>query len=436
VFILSDPVQKELKLMSSLNLKKRAVITGIGIISPNGTGKEKFWRATLAGKSGVRHITSFDASCFPSRVAGIVEDFDPAQYMDAKSVKRTSRSVHFAVAATKMAIEDAGLNKTEVQSPETHIIFGSGPALWDVVAPAIERYHEGGWRNMRNLNLLNQLSHFPTSFTVKTLGITGQSLTIKTMCTAAINCLGIASSRIVNGEAKIVLTGSAEATVNELAFANFSTIDALTKSNDRPEKASRPFDAMRDGGVLSEGAAVLVLEEAEAALLRGAEILGEIVGYSSVSEFNLNGGENLRQSECEKHFLAIKRAIENAEIDPAQIDYISSCAPSDKELDVAETDAIKRLFGKRAYRIPINSIRSMIGNVPAAGGAIQVAAALLTIRDGIIPPTINYEIPDPECDLDYVPNCARRANVKTVLVNTHGIGGNASSLIVRKFPSR
>ena len=422
--------------MHDNNFKKRAVITGMGVISPNGTGKEKFWRATVDGKSGVRYITSFDASVFPSRVAGIVEDFDPAQYMDTKLVKRTSRSVHFAVAATKMAINDAALDKIQVQSPETHIILGSGPALWDVIVIAIDRYREGGWRKMRNLTLLNQLSHFPTNVTVKTLGITGQSLTIKPMCTAAINCLGISRSRIKTGEAKTIFTGSAEATVNELAFANFSTIDALTKSNDPPEKASRPFDAKRDGGVLSEGAAVLVVEEAQAAIDRGADILGEIVGYSSVSEFNLDGDEDLRQSESEKHLLSMKRVLEDAEMNPEEIDHISSCAPSDKALDAAESDAIKQIFGKRAYQIPISSIRSMIGNIPAAGGAIQVAAALLTIRDGIIPPTINYEHPDPDCDLDYVPNRARKADVKTVLINTHGIGGNAASLIVRKFPQK
>jgi 3-oxoacyl-[acyl-carrier-protein] synthase II len=411
--------------------KRRVVITGIGVVAPNGVGIENFWDSLVHGRSGLRKITHFDASSYPSQVAGDVKDFNPLDYMSPKSARRMDRFAQFAVACTRMALDDAKIDISNNSSNQIGISLAS--ALGGI--PAAEEQHsifiEKGLKRVDPLLATKLFLGAATSQVSIEFGIKGHSNTIAGACSAGTDSIGYAFYAIEHNLADIMIAGGAEAPLAPLTFGAFCQIGALSTKNGDPTRASRPFDRERDGFVMSEGAGVLILEDLENALGRGIPIYAEVLGYGTTNDaYNmvkpLPDGEQGRR--------AIQLALQNAGIKPNDVDYINAHGSSTPLNDKIETKIIKEVFGEYAYKIPISSIKSMIGHTLGAAGAIEAIASVLTIKHQYIPPTINYEIQDPECDLDYVPNRGRSAFVNIVLTNSYGFGGKNSAIILRKFP--
>jgi beta-ketoacyl-acyl-carrier-protein synthase II len=411
--------------------KKRVVITGIGVIAPNGVGIENFWDSLVHGSSGVRKITHFDASSYPSQVAGEVKDFNPLDYMSPKSARRMDRFAQFAVACTRMALDDAKIDISNNSSDQIGISLAS--ALGGM--PAAEEQHsiflEKGLKRVDPLLATKLFLGAATSQVSIEFGIKGHSNTIAGACSAGTDSVGYASYAIEHNLADIMIAGGAEAPLAPLTFGAFCQIGALSTKNGDPTRASRPFDRERDGFVMSEGAGVLILESLENALKRGIAIYAEVLSYGTT-----NDAYNMVQPlpDGEQGRRAIQLALQNADIKPNDVDYINAHGSSTPLNDKIETKIIKEIFGEYAYKIPISSIKSMIGHSLGAAGAIEAIASVLTIKHQYIPPTINYENQDPECDLDYVPNRGRSAYVNVVLTNSYGFGGKNSAIILRKFP--
>jgi len=410
--------------------KKRVVITGLGVIAPNGIGIDAFWNSLLSGQSGIGRITHFDASSYPSQIAGEVKDFDPLNFMSPKSARRMDRFAQFSVAATSMALEDANIEITDKNSDRIGISLGS--ALGGI--PCAEAQHsvflEKGINRVDPLIAIKIFSGASTSHVSIEFGIKGHSNTIGGACAAGTDSVGYAYYAIKNNLADIMIAGGAEAPIVPLTFGAFCLIDALSKRNGNPTRASRPFDKERDGFVMSEGAGVLILEDLESALKRKANIYAEILSYGTTNDAYHMVQPNPTGEQAEK---AIELALKFADINPDEIDYINAHGTSTPLNDKVETQVIKEVFGEYAYRIPISSTKSMIGHTLGAAGAIELIASVLSIKNQFIPPTINYEFPDPECDLDYVPNIGRNTTVKTVLKNSYGFGGKNSAIVIRKF---
>jgi 3-oxoacyl-[acyl-carrier-protein] synthase II len=416
-----------------INSSYRVVATGIGVLSPNGIGKDAFWQASLKGISGIRPLSFIDSSPFPSKIAGEIRNFHPSDYLDFKLVKRTGRAVHLGMAATKLALDDAGIMKEDIDKDTTEIIFGIGCPSIDSIGNTFETYLKHGPDKVHPYSLFAGSIHMPASTICNELGLKASSTTLSTRCTAGLNAIGYALQTVRSGKTKTVITGGFDAPITGLLFAAFCRSGLLTTFQGDPSKASRPFDRLRDGGVLSEGAAVIILEELEHALRHKRTIYGEVIGFGNTGEhFNNNSASN-GTGPHEGLALAMHKALIDANIPVETIDYISAHAPSDPRLDKMETDAIKAIFGMHSYRLAVSSIKSTIGNPVAAAAPMQVASALLSLKDQRIPPTINYEHPDPECDLDYVPNEMRYNRVQNILVNSHGFGGNCSALVLRKY---
>ena len=412
----------------------RVVVKGMGVLSPNGIGKNAFWEALLMGVSGVSRLTFFDVSDFSTKIAGEITDFDPLDYLDFKLVKRTGRAVHLGMGATRLALEDAGISREDLDVDDTEVIMGVGCPSIDSIGSTYETYLNKGPERIHPYALFAGSIHMPTSTICSELGLKSTSITLSTRCTAGLNAIGYAAEMIKEGKAKTVITGGFDAPINGFLFAAFCRSGLLTTYDGDPAKASRPFDRLRDGGVLSEGAAVVVVEEAEHALRMGRTIYGEITGFGNTGEY-ANGPESNGVEPYEGMAITMSKALKDANILPEHINYLSAHAPSDPFLDKMETNAIKSVFGDHAYRMPISSIKSSVGNPIAAAAPMQLVSSLLAIVDQRIPPTINYENLDPECDLDYVPNKLRYNNVTVALVNSHGFGGNCSALVIRKFES-
>jgi len=405
---------------------KRAVITGIGVIAPNGIGRNQFWDALKAGKSGIREISFFDTSGFPTKIAGEIRGFNPADYMDGKRARRMARFSQFAVASTFMAIEDAHLDRRSLGNMDTMIILGVSTSAMDLIENQHKIFLKKGYRYIAPYGVISATPNVGTGEVAAALGADTEMLTVATGCASGLDAVGLAFRKITCGEKKIVLAGGADAPITPLILAGLCASKIMSTQNSEPEKASRPFDGKRDGGVLSEGGAILVLEELNFALSRGAFIYGEVAGYGEAAEtVSANPGRGIRK--------AIIKAIEDANIGIGSIDYVSAHAPSDVLLDREETDVIKSVFGDLSRKIPVSSIKSMIGNPFGSAGVFQMIGGLLAINEDIISPTINYEVFDSGCDLDYVPGKARRSKVNTVLVNSHGFGGANSALLIRKF---
>lgn len=405
----------------------RVVITGIGAISPNGIGKEAFWKALTEGKSGISRITGFDVSHLPTQIAGQVKDFCPDDFIDQKYLKTMGRQTQLGFSAAKMAVLDAELT-IEKDSKHRCSLIGTSNPSYDIIENELKK------------SFLNNPVESGASWAIKAIDpfylssivsfffdFKGAARAFSTSCTAGINSIGHGFLEIQRGEFKTIIAGSTDSAITPAALWSFCASGIMSKNNSNPEKASRPFDKKRDGGILSEGAGILIIEELSHALSRGARIYGELIGYGE-SAIGVDP-KKMRESMA----TAMKKALESAHIHPSEIDYISAHAPSDPFSDIFETQAIKDVFGKMAYRIPVSSIKSMIGNPQSAAGPLQVISSLLALNEGIIPPTINYEYPDPECDLDYVPNVARRNIVEYVLINSHGVNGSDASLIIRKY---
>lgn len=412
--------------------RRRVVITGMGVVAPNGIGVESFWNSLVHGRSGVRKISHFDASSYPSQVAAEVSDFDATNYMSSKSARRMDRFGQYAVACARMALDDASLEVTDKNSDRIGLAIGS--ALGGI--PSAEEQHSiFVERGLRRVDPLLAIKIFPGGATSQVsieFGISGHSNTIGGACAAGTDNIGYALYAIKNELVDAMIAGGAEAPIVPLTFGAFCLIGALSTRNGDPTRASRPFDRERDGFVMGEGAGVVVLEALEHALERNVHIYAEVLGYGTT-----NDAYHMVQPlpTGDQGIKSIQLALQHANIKPTDIDHINAHGSSTPLNDKIETKIIKQIFGEYAYKIPISANKSMIGHALGAAGAIELIASILTIENQFIPPTINHEFPDPECDLDYVPNIGRKALVNTVLKNSYGFGGKNSALIVRDFPS-
>ncbi|OGO49968.1 MAG: beta-ketoacyl-[acyl-carrier-protein] synthase II, partial [Chloroflexi bacterium RBG_16_68_14] len=407
----------------------RVVVTGLGVISPVGLDVETFWRNLLAGRSGLGPITLFDASNFPVRIAGEVKGFDPLAYMDYKMARRSGRFAQMAVAASKQALQMAGLEVTEETRDRIGVIVASSGGAFEM-GKQEEVIERRGPTKVDPL-LIPRLGGYMAAARVgRVLGVRGPNTTINSACASGTDALGQALNLIRTGSAEALLAGAAEAIVTPLGVASMAVLGALTKDwNDEPERASRPFDARRSGFVLGEGAGMLLLETEEHALGRGAPILCELAGAG----WSFDATDDTAP-DAEGQSLAMLRALRSARLRPEEVSYINAHGTSTELNDRAETAAIKRALGEdAARRVPISSIKSMVGHSGAGAGGVEAVASVLTIRDNVLPPTINYEYPDPDCDLDYVPNQARRHQVEVVLSNSFGLGGQNASLVLRRY---
>ncbi len=400
------------------------MITGIGVVAPNGIGKDAFWEALCEGKSGISRITSFDPSGLPTQIAGEVTDFDPADFIPNDKWKTMSRQTRLAMGAAALALKDAGLDGQMCGQGACCIVGTSNPS-YDLIEGEFLKFTGPMGLSAGLPWALKQIDPFSISSAISYFyGFRDASRAFCTSCTAGLTSIGQAFWEIRKGSFDIAIAGSVDSAVFPITFLFFCSAGIMSRRNDSPQKASRPFDRLRDGGVLSEGAGLVILEPLDRALARGANIIAEVIGYGESAE----SVEHRRVRKGMSAAMAL--AIADAGIIPNDIDYVCAHAPSDPLTDLTETLALKDVFGSYAYRVPVSSIKSMIGNPQSAAGPLQVAAAALAIRDGIIPPTINLEEPDPECDLDYVPLTARRGSVKISMVNSHGINGTDASLIL------
>ena len=405
-------------------MKRRVVITGIGVVAPVGIGKENFWKSLKEGKNGIKRISFFDASDFPTQIAGEVRDFKPEKYMDKKRAKRIARFSQFAVACAKMALEDADLDINRLKSKRVGIFLGTSSSAMDMIEKEYRKYIKDGYKKVISYGILSASPSAPSLEIKENLECVEEIITQTSDCRGGIDAVIEGYERIKSGEIDIGICGGVDSCITPLVYSGFLKMGILCTSND-PEKGSRPFDKLRCGGVLSEGGGILIIEEMKHAIYRGAQIYGEILGYGKYFE---KKGE-LPGSGL---FFSMKRALEVSGVLFNQIGYISAHAPSDQILDATETQSIKKLFGEYAYRIPVSSIKSMIGNPLSAAGPLQIASSVMVFKESVIPPTINYEFFDEECDLDYVPNKARENLVEKILVNSHSFGGANSTILIGK----
>ncbi len=406
----------------------RVVVTGIGVVSPIGHTVEEFWHNLTHGVSGVAPVTAFDASPFTCRIAGEVKDFEPAQYMDAKAARRTSRFVQFAVAATKMALADARFTIDDHNRDSVAVVMNTGGGGMPDVVEGERVFLTKGPGRVSPLLIPALIPNMASCQVSMIWGIHGPVITSIEACASGIYALVEAKRLIDMGEADAVIAGSSEAALIPVVFAAFCNMRALSTSNGEPQKACRPFDLNRDGFVAGEGAGVMILERYEDARQRGAPIYAEVLGGSLTADaYHVTAPEPSGYGAA----LAMSRALKSAGVGPEDIDYICAHGTGTPLNDVSETMSIKKVFGEHAYKVPISSPKSMVGHLMGAAGAISTIACVLAIRDGIIPPTINLETPDPECDLDYVPNVARRTPVRTAMANGFGFGGQNSVAVFR-----
>lgn len=410
--------------------KRRAVVTGLGVIAPNGCGTEAFWAATVAGVSGIKLLSYFDSKDHSSKIGGEVRDFDPALHLPPDTGRRLDRFSQFGLSASCMAVDDSGGALDGCVPDRAGCIMGSGMGGVMFHEQQFQVMYDIGVRRINPFSVPRITPNAVTGHIAMQHGMTGPNLTISTACASGTHAVGEAFRKIQYGEADVMLAGGAEAPLSAGTVGAFCVMRALSSRNDEPEKACRPFDATRDGFVIAEGGAVLVLEELERALARGARIYAEVAGYGLTSgAFDMVRPEPTGSDAA----LAMTRALQDAGLQPTEVDYINAHGTATAPNDEAETLAIKLALGDAAYQTPISSTKSCIGHAIGAAGAIEAAACCLAIRDSIIPPTINHHEPDPECDLDYVPNQARPATVKVTLSNSFGFGSVNACLALRRY---
>jgi 3-oxoacyl-[acyl-carrier-protein] synthase II len=409
---------------------RRVVVTGLGVVAPNGIGKETFWRNLIAGKSAIDYITAFDPTPYPCHVAGEIRDFDPKEFMNARRTKHRGRFSQFAVAAAKLALGDCGIDLGGEQQRRVVACLGTSlNGSGDVYETARVAYDRGGMKGIPMMSGIEFAAHAPVSHVSSELGIRGQGMTVASACATGLDAIQWGVDQIHEDRADVVFAGSTEAPISEFCFATLCALGALSKFDDPPLRASRPYDRRRDGLVLGEGAAICVLEELGHAIDRGAHVYAEVLGYGTGNE----GGFGTKINAAEFALTeAINTALASARKSPSDIDYINAHGNSLPDYDLIETRAFRTAFGRAAYSVPTSSIKSMIGHAMGAASAFQVVSSCLTLEHSVIPPTINYEVPDPECDLDYVPNHARTSRARTVLINAHAMGGTHSVLILGK----
>lgn len=410
--------------------RRRVVITGMGVISCLGQTVTEFWENLVAGRSGIGQITLCDTTGYPTTIAGEVKDWNPEAYIERREARRMARFSQFAVAAAKQAVAQAGLDLDREDRTRIGVILGNGNGGYPNIDEAMRTIVEKGGMRVDPFFLPKSLPNMAAAQIALQLGLKGYNSTVVTACAAGTQAIGDAMEVLRRGRMEVMLTGGTEAGISQLGLAAFCVMRAMSTRNDEPERASRPFDKDRDGFVPAEGAAVFVLETLEHALARGARILAEVAGAAATADaYHLVAP----CADGEGAARAIRWALEDAGVRPEEVDYINAHGTSTPLNDVAETIAIKAVLGEHAYQVPISSTKSMIGHALGASGALETVAAVKSIETGIIHPTINYETPDPECDLDYVPNVARRADVRVVLKNSFGFGGQNACLVLRRF---
>lgn len=405
----------------------RVVITGMGAITPVGLTVSELWEAVAAGRSGIGPITQWDASDWPVRIAGEIKGFDPTKFIPRREARRLARCTQIATAAAHEALAQSGLPQPFDEPDRVGVLIGSTLGGFERIVEAIEKFQKTGLARVSPFAITAGIPNMPTHHVSYTFQAMGYTTTITTACATGTQSIGEAVEVIRRGAADVMIAGGVEAMINYITFAGFIAVRAISTRNDEPERASRPFDAERDGFVISEGVGLMVLERLSHAKARGAQVLGEVLGYAaSTDAFH----EIAPDPEGIGPARAIRWAMENAGVGIKDIDYVNCHAAATPLGDAAETKAIKLVFGERAYQIPVSSTKSVIGHCFAGAGAVESVATLMALRHGIIPPTINYETPDPECDLDCVPNEARKADIKIALKNSFGMGGQNACLVL------
>jgi 3-oxoacyl-[acyl-carrier-protein] synthase II len=410
--------------------QRRVVVTGIGLVTPLGTGIEKNWDALIAGRSGIRRISRFsNIDGYPSQIAGEVPDFSPADFIEPKEIKKMDLFIQYAVAAAAMAMTDSGLNIDTELAEQVGVIIGVGLCGIDTIETTKEAILQGGPRKISPFFIPKVISNLAPGQIAIRHGAKGINLTPTSACASGTHAIGEAYHLIRRGLQDAVITGGAESAITPLAVGGFAAMKALSTRNDEPERASRPFDRDRDGFVIAEGSGVLILEERERALQRGAKIYAEVVGYAA------NGDAHHMTApapEGEGAARCMRLALKDAGLAPTDVDYINAHGTSTEYNDANETMAIKKVFGEQAAKLAVSSTKSMTGHLLGAAGAVEGVFSALSLHHGLIPPTINYDNPDPQCDLDYVPNEARKADLKVVLSNSFGFGGTNACVILRR----
>jgi len=408
--------------------KRRVVITGLGAVTPLATGVEESWRRLCQGKSGVARITKFDLSAFNVQIAAELKDFHPEDFLDKKKIRRTDPFIQYALVAARMAIDDAGLVISDNNASRVGVVLGSCAGGMTMYGKNLFALRDEGADKVSPFFIPGFIANMAAGEVSMAFGARGPSKCVVTACATGNNCIGDAFRLIQYDEADAMIAGGSDAYILPIAIAGFDKMRTLSRRNNEPEKASRPFDKARDGFIVGEGAGVVILEEMDSAVRRGAKIYAELAGYgSNIDSFHITEPDWENQARC------LKLALSDAVISPSDVDYINAHGTSTVLNDLSETKAIKAALGEQSKNVPISSNKSMFGHLLGAAGAVEAIFTILTIRDGIIPPTINYDTPDPECDLDYVPNIARKAQVNIALSNSFGFGGINATLVFRKF---
>ncbi len=410
--------------------QRRVVVTGLGLVTPLGTGVDKNWEALVAGRSGIKLITRFsNLEFFPTRIAGQVPDFRAEDFIEPKEIKKMDLFIQYSVAAAGMAIQDSGFKMDPDEAERVGVIIGVGLGGIETIEYYTKALLEGGPRKISPFFIPKVISNLAPGQIAIRHGAKGVNWTPTSACASGNHAIGEAFHLVRRGLQDAVIAGGAESAITPLGVGGFSAMKALSTRNEEPERASRPFDKDRDGFVMAEGSGVLILEERERALKRGAKIYAEIIGYGANGDaYHVTapapGGEGA--ARC------MALALKDAGIKPDDVDYINAHGTSTEYNDINETQAIKKVFGERAYKIPVSSTKSMTGHLLGAAGAVEGVYSVLALCNGILPPTINYENPDPECDLDYVPNQPRKADIKVTLSNSFGFGGTNACVIFRR----
>ncbi len=410
--------------------KRRVVVTGMGALTPIGNDVESFWEGLMEGRSGAGEITQFDASEFSTRIAAEVKDFNPADFMDRKDARRMDRFAQFAVAASQMALEDAAIDLDQIDRDRAGVLIGSGIGGIHTLEEQCRILIERGPGRISPFFVPMMIPDMASGQVSIRFGLKGHNSCSVTACASGTHSLGDAYRIIAYGDADLMISGGSEAAVTALSLGGFAAAKALSVRNDEPEKASRPFDKERDGFLLGEGAGILVLEELEHAKRRGARIYAEIVGYAASGDAH---HITMPAPEGEGAARAMRNALKDANLAPEDVDYINAHGTSTPYNDYFETLAIKSVFGEHAYRVAVSSTKSMTGHLLGAAGGVEAIVCVLAINRGVIPPTINYEVPDPDCDLDYVPNEPRKAKVNVAVSNSFGFGGHNAVLVFRRY---
>ncbi|WP_071784171.1 beta-ketoacyl-ACP synthase II [Paenibacillus antibioticophila] len=410
-------------------MKHRVVVTGMGAVTALGYELDAFWNNLIQGKSGVSLVEAFDVSEYPTRIAASVKDFNPEDYVDRKEARKMDRFVQFAVAAATNALKDSGLQIGEDADPDrVGVMIGSGIGGLGTWEDQHDVLVQKGPKRVSPFFIPMMIANMASGHVSILFGAKGPNSTAVTACATGTHSIGDSYKLIQRGDADVMICGGAEATIRPMGMAGFCSMRAMSTRNDEPEKASRPFDSERDGFVMGEGSGIMILESLEHAQKRGAKIYGEVIGYGlSADAHHMTEPDPNGPERC------MKMAIRDAGIDPAEVDYINAHGTSTPVGDRSETIAIKNAFGDHAYKLAVSSTKSMTGHLLGAAGGVEAVICALTLNNGKIPPTINLEHPDPECDLDYVPNVAREADVKVAMSNSFGFGGHNATLILKKF---